>query len=138
MCDIRLCCCDAELASSQLQQEQLQREVKQLKALAAEKDDRLSEAADAERKLQQQLKHMQQQLEQAQQQMDDMGKLPACQGSSYTAIALPNISPANVQVCFYAICIFCQVWQVLRILYVIFYINTLLRNASTLVTWFGT
>lgn len=55
----------AELASSQLQQEQLLRDVKQLKALAAEKDDRLSEAAKVEQQLRQQLGQLQQQMQDA-------------------------------------------------------------------------
>lgn len=60
-------CCRpaAELASSQLQQEQLLRDVKQLKALAAEKDERLCEAAKAEQQLQQQLDQLQQQMREA-------------------------------------------------------------------------
>lgn len=49
------CAACAELASSQHQQTQLQREVKQLQALAAEKDEHLSDAAAAGARLRQQL-----------------------------------------------------------------------------------
>ncbi len=60
-----LCCANAEMASSNLQHEQLQREVKQLQALAAEKDGRLAEAAADEQRLRQQLEQLQAQLQQA-------------------------------------------------------------------------
>lgn len=55
----------AEMASSNLQHDQLQREVKQLQALAAEKDGRLAEAAAEEQRLRQQLDQLHTQLQQA-------------------------------------------------------------------------
>lgn len=54
----------AELASSRVQQEQLQREVKQLQALAAEKDSRLAESAAQEQQMRQQLDHLRDQMQQ--------------------------------------------------------------------------
>lgn len=53
------------MASSNLQHDQLQREVKQLQALAAEKDGRLAEAAAEEQRLRQQLDQLHTQLQQA-------------------------------------------------------------------------
>jgi septal ring factor EnvC (AmiA/AmiB activator) len=53
-----------ELASGQHMQSQLQRDVKQLQALASEKDGRLAEAAAAEQRLRQQLEHAREQLQQ--------------------------------------------------------------------------
>lgn len=50
------------MASSKLQQDQQQREVKQLQALAAEKDGRLADAAAEAQRLRQQLEHLQEQL----------------------------------------------------------------------------
>ena len=60
-----LCVClpVAEMASSKLQQDQMQREVKQLQALAAEKDGRLADAAGEAERLRQQLGRLQEQLQ---------------------------------------------------------------------------
>jgi len=63
-CFDTLMLCGAEMASSNLHQNQLQREVKQLQALAAEKDGRLADAADEEQRLRQQLDHLREQLQQ--------------------------------------------------------------------------
>lgn len=54
----------AELASSRVQQDQLQREVKQLQVLAAEKDSRLAESAAQEQQMRQQLDHLRDQMQQ--------------------------------------------------------------------------
>lgn len=62
--DFLMLCVSAEMASSKVQQDQLQREVKQLQALAAEKDGRLADAADEEQHLRQQLDHLREQLQQ--------------------------------------------------------------------------
>jgi septal ring factor EnvC (AmiA/AmiB activator) len=59
------CLAHAEMASSNLQHDQLQREVKQLQALAAEKDGRLAEAAAEEQRLRQQLDQLSTQLQRA-------------------------------------------------------------------------
>lgn len=58
-------CPSAELASSKLQQDQLQREVKQQQALAAEKDARLADAAAQEQRLRQQADQLREQLQQS-------------------------------------------------------------------------
>lgn len=60
-----LLCCLPELATSQLQKEQLQRELSQLRAMLAEKDERLADAAGGERQLRQQLEQLRQQLQEA-------------------------------------------------------------------------
>ena len=65
LCCAVLCPAHAEMASSNLQHDQLQREVKQLQALAAEKDGRLAEAAAEEQRLRQQLDQLSTQLQQA-------------------------------------------------------------------------
>lgn len=65
VCLLDCVCQPAEMASSKHQQEQLQREVKQLQALAAEKDGRLADAAAEQQRLRQQLDQMAEQLHQA-------------------------------------------------------------------------
>jgi hypothetical protein len=55
----------AELASCQVQQGQLQRELNQLRAMTAEKDERLADAAGGERQLRQQIEQLRQQLREA-------------------------------------------------------------------------
>lgn len=54
-----------ELASSKVQQDQLQREVKQLQVLAAEKDSRLAESAAQAQQMRQQVEQLRDQLQQA-------------------------------------------------------------------------
>jgi chromosome segregation ATPase len=58
-------CAAAELASCQVQQGQLQRELNQLRAMTAEKDERLADAAGSERQLRQQMEQLRQQLREA-------------------------------------------------------------------------
>ena len=55
----------AELASFQIQHGNLQRELNQLRAMTAEKDERLADAADGERQMRQQLEQLRQQLREA-------------------------------------------------------------------------
>jgi septal ring factor EnvC (AmiA/AmiB activator) len=63
LCIVMLCV--AELASCQVQQGQLQRELNQLRAMTAEKDERLADAAGGERQLRQQVEQLRQQLREA-------------------------------------------------------------------------
>jgi chromosome segregation ATPase len=65
---VLLCTCGesaAELASCQVQQGQLQRELNQLRAMTAEKDERLADAAGGELQLRQQVEQLRQQLREA-------------------------------------------------------------------------
>lgn len=55
----------AELASFQMQHGNLQRELNQLRAMTAEKDERLADAAGGERQMWQQLEQLRQQLREA-------------------------------------------------------------------------
>ncbi|KAF6253880.1 hypothetical protein COO60DRAFT_1462988 [Scenedesmus sp. NREL 46B-D3] len=63
--DARVRALQQELASCQVQQGQLQRELGQLRAMTAEKDERLADAAGSEQQLRQQTEQLRQQLREA-------------------------------------------------------------------------